>query len=77
MLFEQTRTGNTVQWRMLVQDDSTIGLLYDTLGAKLADGLTFSFQHLTEVDHWESGLLSSGDIREEQREVLAVAVERG
>lgn len=77
ILLEQTRVGDTARWRVLVQDDSKIGMLYDTLGAKLADGLHFSFVHLTEVDHWKNGLLSATDIREEQREVLAVAVERG
>jgi len=77
VLFEQTRTGDTVRWRVLVQDDSKIGLLYDTLSAKLGEGLSFSFTHLTEVDHWESGLLSRADVRAEQREILNVAVERG
>lgn len=78
VLFEQTRSGDTVRWDVLVQDDSKIGHLYDTLGAKLADGLHFSFRHLTEVDDWTSGLLGgSGSIRAEQREVLAAAVDRG
>ena len=77
ILFEQTRTGDTVRWRILVQDDSKIGLLYDTLAAKLGQGLSFSFQHLVEVDHWKSGLVSQADIRAEQREVLNTAVEHG
>ncbi|MFC7095867.1 helix-turn-helix domain-containing protein [Halobaculum marinum] len=77
MLLEQTRVGDTARWRILVQDDSKIGLLYDTLGAKLGDGLEFSFVHLTEVDQWQNGLLSTTDIREEQREILTMAVERG
>ena len=77
MLLEQTRTDDRVRWRVLVQDDSKIGHLYDTLSAKLGEGLSFSFKHLTEVDHWESGLLSRADIRAEQRETLNVAVERG
>ena len=77
VLFEQTRTGDRVRWRVLVQDDSKIGLLYDTLSAKLGEGLSFSFKHLTEVDHWESGLLSRADVRAEQREVLNAAVDRG
>ena len=77
VLFEQTRSGDTVRWRVLVQDDSKIGLLYDTLSAKLGDGLSFSFEHLTEVDHWESELLSRPDVRAEQRETLLLAVERG
>ena len=77
VLFQQRRTGDTVRWRVLVQDDSKIGLLYDTVAAKLDDGLSFSFEHLTEVDHWKSGLLSPTEIRAEQREVLQLAVERG
>lgn len=77
VLFEQTRTGDTVQWRVLVQDDSKVGLLYDTLSAKLGEGLAFSFEHLTEVTNWESGLLSRADIRAEQRDILKVAVDRG
>ncbi|QAU14189.1 bacterio-opsin activator [Halorubrum sp. BOL3-1] len=77
VLFEQTRIDDRVRWRVLVQDDSKIGLLYDTLSAKLGEGLSFSFEHLTEVDYWESELLSRADIRVEQREILNVAVERG
>jgi predicted DNA binding protein len=77
VLFKQSRMGDTVQWRVLAQDDSKIGLLYDTLSAKLGDGLSFSFEHLTEVDHWESSLLSPMDMRAEQREILKIAVERG
>lgn len=77
VLFEQTRTGDTVRWRVLLQDDSKVGYLYDTLSAKLGDGLSFSFKHLTEVDSWDSGLLPQTDIRPEQREILAVAVNRG
>jgi len=77
VLFEQTRTGDTVRWRVLVQDDSKVGLLYDTLSAKLGAGLSFSFEHLTEVTNWEHGLLSRVDIRAEQREILKRAVDRG
>ncbi|QZX99074.1 helix-turn-helix domain-containing protein [Halobaculum rubrum] len=77
LLFEQVRTGDTVRWRVLVQDDSKIGLLYDTLAAKLGEGLSFSFEHLTEVTNWERGLVSGADIRAEQREILTIAVERG
>ncbi len=77
VLFKQRRTGDTVRWQVLVQDDSNIGLLYDTLSAKLGEGLSFSFEHLTEVDHWDSGLLFPTEIRPEQREILELAVERG
>ena len=76
-LFEQTRSGDTVRWRVLVQDDSKIGLLYDTLSARLGEGRSFSFEHLTEVDRWESELLSRPDVRAEQRETLLLAVEGG
>jgi predicted DNA binding protein len=52
-------------------------MLYDTLGARLADGMTFRFGHLTKVDSWERGLLSHRRLPNEQLETLALAFEQG
>jgi predicted DNA binding protein len=52
-------------------------MLYDTLGARLADGLRFEFERLAEVDGWENPLLSPRALPNEQHEILALAVERG
>ncbi|MFD1597736.1 helix-turn-helix domain-containing protein [Halobellus rarus] len=77
VLFRRTRSGETAQWHVLVQDDENVGMLYDTVSGRLADGLQFSFDHLTELEQWESRLLSPSGIRAEQREVLTAAVNRG
>lgn len=76
-LFRQTRRGATAHWEVFTQDDDQVGLLYDTVSARLGDGLQFSFDHLTEAPEWDSRLLSPDGVRTEQREVLALAVDRG
>lgn len=77
LLFRQTRSGQTVQWRVLTQDDEKIGMLYDTLTGRLGDGLTFLFDHMTEVDHWERHPPAPDEIRADQRAVLVAAVDGG
>lgn len=76
-LFVETRTGRTATWRVLAQRDEKIGLLYDTLGARLAEGLEFRFDHLTELDQWRSRFLFPSGLRPEQRDVLVAAAEHG
>jgi predicted DNA binding protein len=71
------RSGATAQWRVLAQDDEKVGLLYDSVSARLADGLSFSFDHLTEIDRWRGDLLAPGGLRAEQRQTLVTAVEHG
>ena len=77
LLLELTRRGAEARWRVLLQDDEKAGMLYDTLGARLADGLRFEFERLAEVDGWENPLLSPRALPNEQYEILALAVERG
>lgn len=77
VLYKQTRSGQNTKWNVLVQNDKNVGLLYDTVNGRLADGLEFSFEHMTELDQWESRLFPSSGIRAEQREALTAAVNRG
>jgi predicted DNA binding protein len=77
LFLEQTRRGNTAEWTVYLQSDEKIGHLYDTLGGILADGLTFTFEHMTEVDGWDTQFFTGDLMRPEQREVLATAVEEG
>jgi predicted DNA binding protein len=77
LLIEETRRGKEAHWRLLLQDEEKVGMLYDTLGARLTDGMSFRFGHLTEVDNWERGLLSRRRLPNEQLETLAIAFERG
>lgn len=76
-LFEMTRHTNTQQWRILMEDDEKVGMLYDTLGAKLRDGLSFRFEHLEEVSDAPMNPFASLSIRPEQRRVLEIAAENG
>lgn len=77
VLFKQTRSGEDTRWNVLVQNDKNVGLLYDTVNGRLANGLEFSFEHMTEADQWESRLFPSSGIPAEQREALTAAVNRG
>jgi predicted DNA binding protein len=76
-LFTQTRSGKETKWNVLLQNDKNVGLLYDTITGRLADGLQFSFEHMTEGAQWESRLFPSGGMRAEQREALTAAVTSG
>lgn len=77
VLYQVVREGDTARWRILMQNDEKVGMLYDTLGAQLADGLRFEFDHLEEATDWRGNVLASRSLRSEQREVLELAVEQG
>jgi predicted DNA binding protein len=76
-LFEATRHTNAERWRILMEDDEKVGMLYDTLGAKLRDGLSFRFEHLEDVTDSPMNPFTSLSIRPEQRRVLEIAAEHG
>lgn len=76
-LIELTRQGAEAQWRILMQNDEKAGMLYDTLGARLADGMQFRFERFAEVDTWQNTMLAANSLPNEQQETLALAVERG
>lgn len=77
LLFEVRRAEATERWRVLMQSDAKVGLLYDTLSATLADGIAFSFGHLDAVTDAPVDPFASVSLRPEQRRVLEVAAERG
>jgi predicted DNA binding protein len=77
VIFEVVRRNDRARWRILIQSDEKVGMVYDTLGARLADGISFEFGHLEEATAWRHNLLSSRSLQNEQREVLERAVERG
>lgn len=76
-LFEVVRDGTTSRWRVLLQDGDRVGMVYDTITGRLADGITFQFGHLESVNGWHTDLLGGGSLPDEQRETLELAVERG
>jgi len=77
LLFETHRFGNTHHWRLLMRSDRNIGLLYDNLGARLRNGLSFQIGHLCEASEWEGTLLEETTVAPEQRRALTAAVEAG
>jgi predicted DNA binding protein len=77
LLFEITRRENTERWRILTEEDTKVGMLYDTLGGALRDGLSFHFDHVSDASGPLLALFDSVSIRPEQRRVLELAAERG
>lgn len=77
LLFEIIREGDTERWRILMEDDKKVGMLYDTLGGLLQDGLSFHFDHVSDATGPLLTLFDSVSIRPEQSRVLELAAEEG
>lgn len=77
LLFEVTRRENTERWRILMEDDKKVGILYDTLGATLRDGLSFHFGQVNDATGPILGLFDGISIRPEQSRVLRLAARQG
>ncbi|MFD1513381.1 helix-turn-helix domain-containing protein [Halomarina rubra] len=76
-VFETHRVDDTHQWRILMRSDAKAGLLYDTLGSRLRDGLSFRMGHLRDAVGWQQNTLAGVSIPDEQQEALVTAVEFG
>jgi predicted DNA binding protein len=77
LLFDVTRKGDTERWRILMEDDQKAGMLYDTLGGSLRDGLTFKFEHITDTSGPVFTFFDSISLKPEQRRVLKLAAQNG
>ncbi|RKS75980.1 DNA binding protein with HTH domain [Haloarcula quadrata] len=77
LLFEIIREGDTERWRILMEDDKKVGMLHDTLGGLLQDGLSFHFDHVSDATGPLLTLFDSVSIRPEQSRVLELAAEEG
>ena len=77
LLFEVTRREHTERWRILMEDDQKVGMLYDTLGGTLREGLSFHFDHVGDATGPILTLFSAVSVRPEQRRVLEVAAREG
>jgi predicted DNA binding protein len=77
LAFASVRQRPKVRWRVLMQNDDKVGLVYDTLVGRLAEGIEFEFGRIEEATGWQHTLLPSVTLRNDQREVLERAVERG
>ena len=77
LLFEVIREGNAERWRILMEDDKKVGMLYDTLGGTLRDGLSFHFEHVNDANGPILTLFDSVSIRPEQSRVLELDADMG
>lgn len=77
LLFEVTRREGTERWRILMEDDKKVGMLYDTLQGTLGGGLSFHFDHVGDSTGSVFTPFSSVTIQPEQYHVLEKAAEEG
>jgi len=77
LLFEVIRDGNAERWRILMEEDKKVGMLYDTLGSLLQDGLSFHFDHVGDASGPLLSLFDSVSVRPERSRVLELAAEEG
>lgn len=77
LLFEVTRREDTEKWRILMEDGTKAGMLYDTLQGTLRDGLSFHFDHVGDSTGSVLDPFDSVAIRPEQFRVLEKAAEEG
>lgn len=77
LLFEITRQDDTERWRILMEDDKKVGMLYDTLGGVLQNGLSFHFDHVSDATGPILTLFDAVSIRPEQSRVLELAAAEG
>jgi hypothetical protein len=60
-----------------MRSDRNVGLLFDNLGARLRDGLSFRMGHLREAEGWQRTPLDDARLPPEQRLALERAVDAG
>ncbi|WP_436924101.1 helix-turn-helix domain-containing protein [Halosimplex amylolyticum] len=77
VLAEVTRRESEERWRILTESDEKVGMLYDTLGGTLREGISFRFEHLEDATEPPSNPFASLSLRPEQRQVLELAAEMG
>lgn len=60
-----------------MRSDARVGLLYDEIGARIRDDLSFQIGHLQDADGWQQDVFASIAIPPEQRTALRAAVDAG
>ena len=77
LLMQAARRGAQYQWRLLVDDDDTVGAIYEEVNEGLSDGLSLSVQHLSEPKCWFDDDLNDDELPPKQQAALEAAVEYG
>ncbi|QGX94401.1 bacterio-opsin activator [Haloplanus rallus] len=76
-LFCTTRREARHRWRIFLQSDEKVGLLYDALSANLRSGLSFHMSHLGEAEEWGHDSLGSVSLPPDQRRAMRAALDHG
>ncbi|WP_331234788.1 helix-turn-helix domain-containing protein [Natronorarus salvus] len=76
-VFEVRREEGVARWRLLVESEENVGLLYDVLGAKLRQGLEFEMGHVGDPGDWGERIIPAVGLNSEQYVALHAAVEGG
>jgi len=64
-------------WRVFMQSDEKVGLVYDALSANLRDGLSFRMGHLSDAEGWGHDSLGSVSLPPDQRTAMRAALDHG
>jgi len=76
-LFCTTRREARHRWRIFMQSDEKVGLLYDALSANLRSGLAFRMGHLDEAEGWGHDSLGSVALPPDQLRAMRAALDHG
>jgi predicted DNA binding protein len=79
LLCRAERSGHTYEWRILLEDDTTVRMIYEEIEEILAerDGVSVAFDQLGEPDHWTVTRFKTDELPAEQQAALEAAVEYG
>lgn len=79
LLMQAERRGHQYQWRLLIDDEETVGAIHEELNDGLQDDLSLSVQRLSDPECWvDPGIGVNRDgLPPEQRAALEAAVEYG
>jgi predicted DNA binding protein len=78
VLMQAVRRGSQYQWRLLIDDDDTVGAIYEEVNDGLDEGLMLSVQRLSEPKCWfDDGEADPDGLSPEQQAALEAAVEYG
>ncbi|WP_435159168.1 helix-turn-helix domain-containing protein [Haladaptatus sp. DFWS20] len=77
VLFDARRRENRYEWRLLVRDDHTIGLLFDALQTELPTGVTVTLEQIVSPERWGSDASIVSDLPTAQRQTLLCAFDMG
>ncbi|WP_396611269.1 helix-turn-helix domain-containing protein [Haloferax sp. S1W] len=77
LLMQAERRGSQYQWRLLIDEDDTVGEIYEEVHDALSDDLSLSVQRISEPECWLEDGFGSDGLPPEQQAALEAAVEYG